>query len=160
MFNLCRSVRWQPFLFDEFSQLVSFNQLKVSPIIASHEEFVEAQTQEEEDACRYSESAPNTVTNLAKVCSDATTAHAISKKKHEIGRITMHLGDVVYFVTFSPRLVSIVPLHHTSCHETRHTHENRDDQSNQAEDRVGICLLFPVDVGVDLHAGANGNCSH
>ena len=72
----------------------------------------------------------------------------------------MYLGNIVNFISLRPGLIPIVPLHHArgddACNADKECHDERD----QSEDSMWAKLLFPIDIGIYLHAGAHSDSCH
>ena len=62
----------------------------------------------------------------------------------------MHPSDHVHFVTFSPRFVTFVKVHHARSSQTCATHEECKNEGYYTQDAVRVTFLFPVNISVDL----------
>ena len=113
------------FLVEKF-EIFSLYQLEIFPVEATEKALVNEPHQEEKYACQWSKIAPETETDLAEVCGDASTTDSVPQEQHEVGGVAMDASHIVDFVTLGPRLLSIVEVHHATSYDSSDEHKERD----------------------------------
>ena len=83
---------------------------------------------QEENACANAEGAPDAVADLAEVCRYTTTAYSIAKQKHQVRGVTMNLCYGIMGITFMPRLVPFVKVHHSGCYHASDAYKHGDNE--------------------------------